>query len=84
MASSRPNLGGYDSKKNGVVNYYLNYVVYPLKTLSFKGGFLLVEKVKALKTRGTMEERLRALEDTTFRYGTMVERSLDAHDFMNL
>jgi DNA repair ATPase RecN len=31
-----------------------------------------------------MEERLTKLEDTTFRYGTVVERILDAHHHMNL
>ena len=31
-----------------------------------------------------MEERLDDLEEKTFGYGTVVERSLDAHHFMNL
>ena len=43
-----------------------------------------VEEEKAPKIVGTVEERLDELEDKTFRYGTVVYRSLDAHHFMNL
>jgi hypothetical protein len=68
----------------GVVNRYLNSVLAPLKTLTFKGGVLLMEEVKDPKTEGTMKERLPVLEDTVFRYGTLIERSLDAHHFMNI
>ena len=32
----------------------------------------------------TVEERLDDLEQKVFRYNTVVERSLDAHHFMNL
>jgi hypothetical protein len=53
----------------------------PLKTISSKEGVLLVEELKAPKTAGTLEERL---EEKTFRYSTVVERSIDAHHFMNL
>ena len=56
----------------------------PQKTVCFKEGVMLVEEVKAPKTTGTVEERLDELEDKTFRYGTVVYRSLDAHHFMNL
>ena len=84
MSSSRSNLDGGSSEEKGGVNHYLNSVVAPLKTLSFKEGVLLLEEVKAPKGQGTIEERLQALEDSTFRYGTVVERSLDAHHFMNL
>ena len=84
MASSRSNLDGGKSEEKGVVNHYLNTVVAPLTTLSFKEGVLLLEEVKAPKIQGTLEERLQALEESTFRYGTVVERSLDAHHFMNL
>jgi hypothetical protein len=56
----------------------------PLKTLSFKEGMLLVEELKAPKTTGMLEERLDALEEKTFRYITVVERSLDAHHFMKM
>ncbi|KAK1621392.1 hypothetical protein QYE76_026909 [Lolium multiflorum] len=73
-----------NTKEEGVVNHYLNSVVAPLKTLTFKEGVLLVEDVKAPKPEGTMEERLKTLEEAVFRYGTVVERSLDAHHFMNL
>ena len=66
------------------MNRYLNSVVAPLKTLNFKEGVLLMEEVKAPKTEGTMEERLQVLEDTVFRYGTVIERSLDAHHLMNI
>ena len=84
MSSSGSNHEGEDSTKEGIVNHYLNSVMAPMKTLSFKEGVLLVEEVKAPKTTGTMEERLDDLEEKTFRYGTVVERSLDAHHFMNL
>ena len=84
MSSPRSNLDGGNTKEKGVVNHYLDSVVAPLKTISFKEGVLLLEEVKAPKGKGTMEERLQALEDSTFRCGTVVERSLDAHHFMNL
>ena len=84
MSCSGSNLGGEDSKEMGVVNRYLNSVVAPLKTLTFKEGVLLMEEVKAPKTEGTMEERLQVLEDTVFRYGTVIERSLDAHHLRNI
>ena len=65
------------------MNHYLNSVMAPMKTF-FKEGVLLVEEVKAPKTIGTVEERLDDVEQKTFRYNTVVERSLDAHLFMNL
>jgi hypothetical protein len=43
-----------------------------------------MEEVNTPKTEGAMEEKLQVLEDTIFRYGTVIERSLDAHHFMNL
>ena len=66
------------------MNRYLNSVMTPPKTVCFKEGVMLVEEVKAPKATGTVEERLDELEDKTFRYGTVVYRSLDAHHFMNL
>jgi hypothetical protein len=84
MSSSGYNLKGEDSKEMGMVNRYLNSVVDPLKTLTFKEGMLLMEEMKASKTEGTMEERLEILEHTIFRYGTVIERSLDAHHLMNI
>jgi hypothetical protein len=62
----------------------MNSVVAPLKTLTFKEVMLLMEEVKAPKTKGTMEERLEILEDTVFRYCTVTERSLDPHHLMNI
>jgi hypothetical protein len=84
MASFGSGLQGEDSEKRGVVNHYLNSVVAPLKTLTFKEGVLLMEEVKAPKTEGSMEERLEILEDTVFRYGIVIHRSLDAHHLMNI
>ena len=84
MASSGSMKGGDEIKKKGVVNHYLNSVMAPLKTLTFKEGVLLVKEAMEPKTEGTVEERLEKLEDTTFRYGNVVERSLDAHHHMNL
>ncbi|CAM0945028.1 unnamed protein product [Alopecurus aequalis] len=84
MSSSGSNQEGEDSTKVRIVNNYLNYVMAPMKTLSFKEGVLLVEEVKASKTIGTVEERLDDLEQKTFRYNTVVERNLDVHHFMNL
>ncbi|KAK1684239.1 hypothetical protein QYE76_045087 [Lolium multiflorum] len=84
MASSVSDLGGEDSEKRGVVNRYLNSVVAPLKTLTFKEVVLLMEAVKAPKTEETMEEKLQVLEDTVFRYVTMGERNLDVHRLMNI
>ena len=75
---------GDNSEEKGVVNRFLSSVVSPVKTLTFKEGVLLMEEVKAPKTKGTVEEKLQILEDTVFRYGTMVECSLDAHHLMNL
>ena len=66
------------------MNRYLNSVMTPPKTVCLKEGVMLVEEVKAPKATGTVEERLDELEDKTFRYGTVVYRSLDAHHFMNL
>ncbi|KAK1680117.1 hypothetical protein QYE76_040965 [Lolium multiflorum] len=65
MGSPRSNPGGSCSKKKGVVSYYLDSVVAPLKTLNSKEGVLLLEEVKAPKIQGTLEERLQTLEDTT-------------------
>ena len=45
---------------------------------------MLIEEMKAPKIIGTVEERLEDLEQKIFRYNTVVERSLDAHHFMNL
>jgi hypothetical protein len=84
MSSLGSNLEGESSATGGVVNHYLNSVMVPLKTLSFKEGVLLVEELKAPKTADTLEARLDALEEKTFRYNTVVERSLDAHHFMNM
>ena len=84
MSCSESNLEGESSTKKGVVNHYLNSVMAPQKTVCFKEGVMLVEEVKSPKTTGTMEKRLDELEDKTFRYGTVVYRSLDAHHFMNL
>jgi archaellum component FlaC len=84
MSSPGSNLKRDNSAKGGVVNHYLNSMMAPLKTLSFKEGALLVEELKAPKTIDTLEERLDALEEKTFRYSTVVERSLDAHHFMNM
>jgi hypothetical protein len=84
MSSSGSNQEGEDSTKGGIVNHYLNSVMAPLKTLSYKEGVLLVEEVKAPKIISMVEERLDELEQKTFRYNTVVGRSLDAHHFMNL
>jgi hypothetical protein len=84
MSSSGSNQEGEDSTKGGIVNHYLNSVMAPLKTLSYKEGVLLVEEVKAPKIISMVEERLDELEQKTFRYNTIVGRSLDAHHFMNL
>ena len=59
-------------------------VMAPLKTLTIKEGVLTVEEAKAPRVTDTIEERLEKLEDATFRYDTVVERSLDAHHHMNL
>ena len=37
--------------EKGVVNHYLNFVVAPLKTLSFKEEVLLLEEVNAPRCR---------------------------------
>jgi archaellum component FlaC len=84
MSSPGSNLERENSAKGGVVNHYLNSMMAPLKTLSIKEGMLLVEESKAPKTADTLEERLDALEEKTFRYNTVVERSLDAHQFINM
>jgi archaellum component FlaC len=84
MSSPRSNLERENSAKGGVLNHYLNSMMAPLKTLSFKEGVLLVEEFKAPKNVGALEERLDALEEKTSRYSTVVERSLDAHHFMNM
>jgi SMC interacting uncharacterized protein involved in chromosome segregation len=84
MGSPRSNPGGSCSDNKSVVSYYLDSMLAPLKTLNSKEGVLLLEEVKAPKIQGTIEERLQTLEDTTFKYGTMVESILDAHHFMNL
>jgi hypothetical protein len=84
MSSFGSNLEGESSATGGVVNHYLNSMMAPLKTLSFKEGVLLVEELKAPKTAGMLEERLDALEEKAFRYSTVVEHSIDVHHFMNL
>jgi len=84
MSSSGSDHEGESFPKGGVVNRYLNSVMAPMKTLSFKEGAMLIEEVKAPKIIGTVEERLEDLEQKIFRYNTVVERSLDAHHFMNL
>ena len=62
MSSSESNHDGESFPRGGVVNHYLNSVMAPMKTLSFKEGVLLVEEVKASKTIGMVEERLDDLE----------------------
>ena len=57
MSCSGSNLEGKSSPKEGVVNYYLNSVMAPQKTVCFKEGVMLVEEVKAPKTTGTVEEK---------------------------
>ena len=84
MSCSGSNHEGESVLNGGVVNRYLNSVMAPPKAVTFKEGVLLVEEVKAPKTTDIVDERLDDLEDKTFRYGTVVERSLDAHHFMNL
>ena len=54
------------------MNHYLNSVMEPMKTLSFKEGVLLVEEVKAPNTINMVEERLDDLEPKVFRYNTVV------------
>jgi hypothetical protein len=83
MSSFTSNLEGESSTTGGVVNHYLNSVMAPLKTLSFKEGVLLMEELKAPKTADMLEKRLDALEEKTFRYSIVIERSIDAHHFMN-
>ena len=62
MSSSESNHERESFPKGGVVNHYLNSVMEPMKTLSFKEGVMLMEEVKAPKTIGTVEERLDDLE----------------------
>ena len=57
MASSGSMKGDDEIEKKSVVNHYLNSVMAPMKTLSFKEGVLLVEDVKAPKTEGSLEEK---------------------------
>jgi hypothetical protein len=61
MSSLGSNQEGERSAMGGVVNHYLNSMMAPLKALSFKEGVLLVDKLKAPKRAGTLEERLDAL-----------------------
>jgi hypothetical protein len=65
------------------VNYYLNSVMAPPKTLRFNEGVLLVEDMKAPNTEGSMEERLRKVEEDTHQYRIIIKRSLDAHFHMS-
>jgi chaperonin cofactor prefoldin len=55
----------------------------PPKTLSFNEGVLLMEDVEAPKTDGSMEERLRKLEEDTHRYRIIVKRILVSHFLMS-
>jgi hypothetical protein len=84
MSSSAAKEGGGGIEKKSVVNYYLNSVMAPPKTLRFKEGLLLVEDMEAPKTEGSLEERLGKLEEDTRRYRIIVEHSLDAHFHMGL
>jgi hypothetical protein len=79
MSSTGIKEGGDGIEKKSMVNYYLNSLMPPPKTLRFKEGVLHVEDVKAPKTEGSMEETLRELEGDTHRYRTIVEHSLDPH-----
>jgi hypothetical protein len=65
MSSSGAKKGGDGIEKKSVVNYYLNSVMAPPKTLRFNEGVFLVEDVEAPNTKGSMEERLRKLEEDT-------------------
>jgi hypothetical protein len=42
-----------------------------------------MEDVEVAKTKGSLEERLRKLEEYTHRYRTIIKRSLDAHFHMS-
>jgi hypothetical protein len=83
MSSSGVKEVGEEIKKKSVVNHYLNSVMAPPKTLRFNEGVLLMEDVEATKTEGSMEERLRKLEENTHWYRIIIEHSLDAHFFMS-
>jgi hypothetical protein len=83
MSSSRAKEGGDGIEKKSMVNYYLNSVMAPPKSLRFNEGVLLVEDMEAPKTEGSMEQRLRKLEEDTHRYRIIIERSLDAHFYMS-
>ena len=84
MSSSGSHDGGEEKEKKEVVNHYFNSVMAPLKTLSIKEGVLTVEDAKPPRVEGTLDDRVQKMEEDTFRYKTVVERSLDAHHFMNL
>jgi hypothetical protein len=83
MSSSGAKEGGDGIEKKSVVSYYLNSVMAPPRTLRFKEGVLLMEDMEAPKTEGSLEERLRRLEEDTHRYRIIVERRLDAHFHMS-
>jgi hypothetical protein len=48
-----------------MVNYHLKSVMAPQKTFRFKEGVLLVEDMEEPKTKGSLEERPRRLEEET-------------------
>jgi hypothetical protein len=52
--------------------------------LVFQGGGATRGRVEGPKTAGTLEDRLDALEEKTFRYNMVVEHNPDAHNFMNM
>jgi hypothetical protein len=83
MSSSGVKEGGDGIERKSVVNHYLNSVMCPPKTLSFNEGVLLMEDVEAPKTDGSMEERLRKLEEDTHRYRIIVKRILVSHFLMS-
>ena len=74
MSSSEPSK---DSFFANVVNPYMNEVKMHPKELSLKEGELQVEDVQGPRGEGSMEERMKSLEQEVFKYKKMADRELD-------
>ena len=74
MSSSEPSK---DSFFANVVNPYLNELKMHPKELLLKEGKVQVQDVQGPQGEGSMEDRMKTLEQDVFKYKKMAEREVD-------
>ena len=74
MSSSEPSKDSFFAK---VINPYLNELKMHPKELLLKEGKVQVEDVQGPQGEGSMEDRMKSLEQEVFKYKKMAEREVD-------